>query len=362
MSDLETLQSTWKTLYTTTLPSLARSKDPAQPHWPVVLDHCFARIILDNAIGASAPTQQPWTGVLKAPAWRHMSAAQLQAAIALAEGVCRGEADLVRLDEISLALRGKRSKVASASAGAWKGGATGAEKSTAGKRKRENGEGRISSYFSSENLGKRGTDADADADAEANTHSDTQADTHGQKVTRTRSRAGQEKLKHEHDNESSPRKVARLIDPITGTDQTFSDTIDPIALIDDAANEKRLTAFRKRVLKLLCQVPSGKYTTYAAISDAINASADKTDGTGKSGKTCARAIGSAMRNNPFAPLVPCHRVLATGGKIGGFGGEWGDEGKHALKKREMLRSEGVRFDGKGKVVGMPFTGFDVGKT
>ena len=71
----------------------------------------------------------------------------------------------------------------------------------------------------------------------------------------------------------------------------------------------------------------------------------------------ARAVGSAMRNNPFAPTVPCHRVLAADGKLGGFGGDWGAEGRFAGEKRELLRSEGIRFDGKGKVVGSPFTGF-----
>ena len=65
-----------------------------------------------------------------------------------------------------------------------------------------------------------------------------------------------------------------------------------------------------------------------------------------------------MRNNPFAPEVPCHRVLAADGSIGGFHGDWGKDGKYAAKKTELLRSEGVRFDTKGKVVGEPFRKFD----
>lgn len=64
-----------------------------------------------------------------------------------------------------------------------------------------------------------------------------------------------------------------------------------------------------------------------------------------------------MRNNPFAPTVPCHRVLASDGKLGGFGGQWGDEGKFAGEKKRLLREEGVKFDGKGKVVGEVFRGF-----
>ncbi len=71
----------------------------------------------------------------------------------------------------------------------------------------------------------------------------------------------------------------------------------------------------------------------------------------------ARAVGNGMRNNPFAPEVPCHRVLASDRSIGGFHGDWGKNGKYAAKKIEMLRSEGVKFDSRGKVVGEPFRKF-----
>ena len=74
-------------------------------------------------------------------------------------------------------------------------------------------------------------------------------------------------------------------------------------------------------------------------------------------KSSARAVGNGMRNNPFAPEVPCHRVLAADGSIGGFHGDWGKDGKYAAKKVELLRSEGIKFDGKGKVVGQPFRNF-----
>lgn len=106
------------------------------------------------------------------------------------------------------------------------------------------------------------------------------------------------------------------------------------------------TSFQKKVLTLLCQVPRGRYTTYSAIAKHLSSS--------------PRAVGNALRNNPFAPHVPCHRVLATGGGLGGFHGSWGKNGKEGLhddKKRKLLREEGVRFDGRGKVVGSPWEGF-----
>ena len=106
------------------------------------------------------------------------------------------------------------------------------------------------------------------------------------------------------------------------------------------------TAFQKKVLTTLCQVPRGRYTTYGCIAQHLSSS--------------ARAVGNALRNNPFAPQVPCHRVLATGGGLGGFHGSWGrkgEEGLHDDKKRKLLSEEGVRFDGKGRVVGAPWEGF-----
>lgn len=104
-----------------------------------------------------------------------------------------------------------------------------------------------------------------------------------------------------------------------------------------------LTPYRKRLYTALLSVPRGRYTTYAAMSDHLDSS--------------ARAVGNGMRNNPFAPEVPCHRVLAANGTIGGFKGDWGKDGKHAAQKVELLRSEGVRFDGSGKVIGEPFRQF-----
>jgi methylated-DNA-[protein]-cysteine S-methyltransferase len=55
----------------------------------------------------------------------------------------------------------------------------------------------------------------------------------------------------------------------------------------------------KRVYALLCQIPSGKVSSYAALSKAISSS--------------PRAVGGALRRNPFAPEVPCHRIICADG-------------------------------------------------
>jgi O-6-methylguanine DNA methyltransferase len=69
-------------------------------------------------------------------------------------------------------------------------------------------------------------------------------------------------------------------------------------------NSATVTPFQERVYSLLVQIPAGRVSTYALMSKALNSS--------------PRAVGGALRNNPFAPEVPCHRVIAADGFVGGF--------------------------------------------
>ena len=80
-------------------------------------------------------------------------------------------------------------------------------------------------------------------------------------------------------------------------------------------------------------IPKGKVTTYGLIARKLNTSA-------------YRAVGNACRNNPYAPRVPCHRVVRSDGSVGGFGGK--TSGKNVEKKIRMLRTEGVEIK-NGKV-------------
>lgn len=69
-----------------------------------------------------------------------------------------------------------------------------------------------------------------------------------------------------------------------------------------------------------------------------------------------------MKTNPFAPEVPCHRVLASNRTIGGYKGSWGNGGSYAVEKTKLLRGEGVVFDAKGRAGGEIFTQFaDMGE-
>jgi len=108
-----------------------------------------------------------------------------------------------------------------------------------------------------------------------------------------------------------------------------------------------ITPFRKRLYTILLSVPRGQYTTYAAMAAFLG--------------SAARAVGNGMRNNPFAPDVPCHRVLASDGTIGGFMGVWTKKGEKMddkiVRKISMLKEEGLRFDSVGKVKGPLWRGF-----
>jgi O-6-methylguanine DNA methyltransferase len=92
-----------------------------------------------------------------------------------------------------------------------------------------------------------------------------------------------------------------------------------------------LTEFQRRVYALTRRIPAGKVSTYGAVAASLNA------------PKAYRAVGNALRHNPFAPHVPCHRVLASDGRIGGFAGSIG-ECPLVDRKMSMLQNEGIEFD------------------
>ena len=97
-ADDERLRDRWRELVGERLPAAAR--EPGR-RWPVRFDHCFARILLDDAC------DRPWREAVRAPAWRNAPAEVLERAIATGEAVLAGEADLEALNRRSLTLRGK---------------------------------------------------------------------------------------------------------------------------------------------------------------------------------------------------------------------------------------------------------------
>jgi methylated-DNA-[protein]-cysteine S-methyltransferase len=83
--------------------------------------------------------------------------------------------------------------------------------------------------------------------------------------------------------------------------------------------------FFERIYAAARQIGWGQTTTYGALAKALGA-----------GPEAARDVGQAMAKNPVALIIPCHRVLAAGGKVGGFSAPGG-----AATKIRMLALEGI---------------------
>src|SRR3954454_20513326 len=86
--------------------------------------------------------------------------------------------------------------------------------------------------------------------------------------------------------------------------------------------------FNQKVWAVTARIPKGKLTTYGDIAMAL--------GTPRA----ARAVGNALNKNPYAPAVPCLRVVGSTGALTGFAGGLD-------KKRKLLRGEGVAIKPNG---------------
>lgn len=84
----------------------------------------------------------------------------------------------------------------------------------------------------------------------------------------------------------------------------------------------KITKFQEKVYAQCIKIPKGKVTTYKAIAKKLNSS--------------PRAVGQALKHNPYAPKVPCHRVIKKNGTLGGYDGK-----AYNKKKLLMLKKEGI---------------------
>ncbi len=99
------------------------------------------------------------------------------------------------------------------------------------------------------------------------------------------------------------------------------------------------TKFQQSVWQALKCIPKGSVTTYGALAKFLKTKA-------------VRAVGTAVGKNPYAPKVPCHRVVRSDGGIGQYSGTGGQSGKI-----KILRKEGVDVK-NGKVVDFNKVFFD----
>ena len=105
--------------------------------------------------------------------------------------------------------------------------------------------------------------------------------------------------------------IAQIQDYLAGKRETFRVELD-----------LRATGFQIRVYAALLEIPYGEVRSYGEIAESIGE------------PNAARAVGAAAGANPLPLVVPCHRVVASGGKLGGFGGGL------ALKKRLLALEHG----------------------
>jgi methylated-DNA-[protein]-cysteine S-methyltransferase len=123
------------------------------------------------------------------------------------------------------------------------------------------------------------------------------------------------------------RAVAQIDEYVAGHRKAFD---LPIDLADRPA-------WDRTVLAAVGEIGWGEVTSYGRIARAV-------DRPG-----AARAVGGAVGRNPVALVVPCHRVIAGDGSLGGYGGDWfGSREAHLELKRELLAREGVDIPRTGR--------------
>ncbi|MDU7286550.1 methylated-DNA--[protein]-cysteine S-methyltransferase [Corynebacterium kroppenstedtii] len=114
-------------------------------------------------------------------------------------------------------------------------------------------------------------------------------------------------------------------------DEYFSGTRQEFTLPLDVEDDP--TEFTKSVREEMAQISPGDVLTYGELAEAVGR------------PRAARAVGSVCRTNPIQLFIPCHRVVAAGGSLGGYMG--GARG--LVLKQQLLEREGVPFTVNGKV-------------
>ena len=99
----------------------------------------------------------------------------------------------------------------------------------------------------------------------------------------------------------------------------------PRSLSSAALDMASIPEFDRRVYEVARTIPPGSTMTYGEIAGALGEEPMR-----------ARDVGVALSRNPFAPIVPCHRVVAAGGKLGGYSAPGG-----TATKRRLLEIEGA---------------------
>ena len=118
----------------------------------------------------------------------------------------------------------------------------------------------------------------------------------------------------ENNPKAVSRAIAELREYFSGTRKNFTLPVDLSAL----------TPFQRNVLETACRIPSGQVWTYQRVAQEMHR------------PKSSRPVGQALASNPIPIVIPCHRVIASDGSLGGYSGGSGLEAK-----RWLLRLEGA---------------------
>jgi len=132
----------------------------------------------------------------------------------------------------------------------------------------------------------------------------------------------------------SPDNVQRAIAGMTALLGGEASDFDGVLL-----DLERLSVFNRKVYAVACSIPPGATLTYGEVAERLG------------DKLLARAVGQALGENPIPLIIPCHRVLAAGGKAGGFSAPGG-----TVTKLRLLTIEGAQPGGPTLFDRLPLEG------
>ncbi|MEO8336712.1 MAG: methylated-DNA--[protein]-cysteine S-methyltransferase [bacterium] len=141
-----------------------------------------------------------------------------------------------------------------------------------------------------------------------------------ERETRMRMLRGRANAREERPSPNIQRDIDAIVALLSG------DTND---LKEIELDMRGVPDFHRRVYEIARAIPVGETSTYGAIATRLG------------DPTAARAVGQALGRNPFPIVIPCHRVLAANGKLGGFSGGGGN-----TTKLRMLAIEGAQVRGE----------------
>ena len=124
---------------------------------------------------------------------------------------------------------------------------------------------------------------------------------------------------------SPPPAVQRAIDGIVALLRGEAPDLTTVAL-----DMENVGSFERRIYDILRTIPPGATLTYGELATRL-------------GEGDARDVGQAMGRNPFPVIVPCHRIVAAGGKTGGFSARGGVSTKLRLLEIESVHTKGTLF-------------------